>query len=175
MAYGTVSAWLLVCLHCSTAQEEDTENRHHCGYRVYLGKKGLVIHRVKSLARVCKSSFWQRGRVSCVLAVHVLDTCIQGFYPAGTPGNVQMSTSWRSKQDYCLAHRTANHLRPDFRKDLKDSLHDHFKNRLLKIQAALAYRCAKKMYTFVFFLMNIHFYIPFVRFMIALWFELPSP
>lgn len=115
-------------------------------------EKGLVIHRVKSLAKVHKSSFWQRGKVCCVLAVHALDTCIQGFHPPGMPGNAQMSTSWFSKQDYCLAHRSINWENIfdclKVRKDLEESLYDHhFKNRLLKIQAALAYPCAK----------NIHF------------------
>lgn len=137
-------------------------------------EKHLVIHRVKSLARVPKSSLWLRGWVCCALAVHGLETNIQGFRPPGRPGKVQTS----SKTALLLG--TQNHklcknifCQVSSGKICKSLYDHHFKKQTKKYR--LWHIHVPKIYTLVFFLMNIHFYIPFVRFMIALWFELPSP
>lgn len=155
MVYGTVSVCLFwACIPLQPLPRgKDRDQTPLWVQSVF--EKGLVIHRVKSLARVYKSSFWQRGRVCCMLAVHGLDTCIQGFHLWGTSGNAQMSTSWFSKQDYCLAHRTTNCVKTSLTERQERSgrvpMIIILKNRLLKIQAALAGPCAKNIHICVLF------------------------
>lgn len=107
---------------------------------------------MKSLARVHKSSFWQSLlRVSSLCIRRLLSGAFihqecWAMPKCPLPEFQNRIIAWHTEPQTVWKQLWLN-----VRNDLEDSLCDHFKNRLLKIQAALAYPRAK----------NIHFCVLF--------------